>query len=577
VTGAEALALSERLVEVAPGRAATWSLRGAVSSRIGADLGLLPDSAAIIREAYARSIALEPRLPWDRMAWAVYERSLGEPDRARALVMAAVAEEPNLIAGWAFLAQLDLKQGIATVPVDTLTGRGQFSPTTSTASAQRTIWRCSNCRRWLRGPSLRPRHERGGAAWAWCRAGRSTLGASGPSGGRRTERFRTWLADAGARVTVVRGGSTDAEHDEDWGRVIVVRDPLGFYRDADGGRPLPLVPRAPNPLRRIAAHLLLVPEPTALWAWRARRSPAVRRAVDEADVVLASSPPESSLVAAADLARAGRTGLVVDLRDGWLDDPMIPLATLPIQRARHARLERSVVRRSAAVFVTSEVWREMLVERYPAVRDRCVVLTNTVPDATAARRPPSEGPIELVYPGRLGASRRERSVEQLMVPTLRLAPLLERPVRLVFLGHRPPTEADQILAWHGRCGGVGWQLDVSAEVPEAELSSRLQQAHGMVVLSASRASLPAKLFDALASGRPILAVAPAGSALHRLAASVSRLSVVELDEPPSPPVLEHFVAGLGAPPDHSVPPHLKATWQRRRFLESIVLTGRPHG
>jgi predicted Zn-dependent protease len=111
VTGAEALALSERLVEVAPGRAATWSLRGAVSSRIGADLGLLPDSAAIIREAYARSIALEPRLPWDRMAWAVYERSLGEPDRARALVMAAVAEEPNLIAGWAFLAQLDLEAG----------------------------------------------------------------------------------------------------------------------------------------------------------------------------------------------------------------------------------------------------------------------------------------------------------------------------------------------------------------------------------------------------------------------------------------------------------------------------------
>jgi O-antigen ligase len=112
-TAAEALALSDRGVVVAPGRARAWSLRAGAAVRTSQDLGLLPDLNDRIRTSFRRTVDLEPFLPWDRLAWAVHERSLGNRSRARELVDEALAAEPNLVSGWALRAQLALDEGDA--------------------------------------------------------------------------------------------------------------------------------------------------------------------------------------------------------------------------------------------------------------------------------------------------------------------------------------------------------------------------------------------------------------------------------------------------------------------------------
>jgi hypothetical protein len=402
-------------------------------------------------------------------------------------------------------------------------------------------------------------------------------GHPGHLGGRRTERFRRWLVEAGDRVAVVRGGSRDASRREDWGRVIVVRDPLGFYRDGADGDGLQLVPRPPNPLRRILAHVALVPEPTAMWSQRVLRSPIVRQAAWRADLVLASSPPESSLVAAEALARDAGSRFVADLRDGWLDEPMIPLADLPIQRSRHARLERRVIRGARATLVTSDVWRELLLRRYPEVAERCWTLSNPVPPTTPVGSPPSDGPYELIYPGRVGSSRPERSVEQLLEPLLGLADQIDRPVRVGFLGERPPDETARIRAWESPMADAGWQLEVAPPVSGEELPSRLARAHGLLVLSASRASLPAKVFDSLGSGRPIFCVAPEASALHRLSAEIPRLFVATLGGHDAPARLHGFLKSLDAPGEDGVPRELTEKWQKQRFRELVLGNGDDRG
>lgn len=400
-------------------------------------------------------------------------------------------------------------------------------------------------------------------------------GHPGHLGGRRVERFRRWLETAGWRITIVRGGSADRHQDHSWGREIVIRDPLGFYRDDPESGPAPLVPRPPNRIRKCLAHLLLVPEPTIVWSRRARAAvdddPGCRRC----DLVLASSPPESSLLAAERLARRWNVALAVDMRDGWLDEPMLPLVSRSrLQRARHRRLEARVVGRARVLFVTSPIWRQLLITRYPDLASRVEVLTNVVEPVTGLSDPSSgrDGSgTELVYPGRIASSRPERRTADLMQLALMVATLRGGPGRFVLLGERSADEREEILSWSPDFQRHGWRLRVDPPVPESALADRLAVAHGLLVLSASRASLPAKLFDCLATGRPVLAAAPEDSAVALVAARIPRLHLEPLGPHDSGPGgVRAFCRSLTEPSHSWVPEEFTEPSLAKVFVDRLA-------
>ncbi len=327
-------------------------------------------------------------------------------------------------------------------------------------------------------------------------------GAEVHIGNRRMDRFCRWFAESGWKVTVVRAGRSDHSSRTDAEEHITVRDPLGMH--GEPGEDVVATPtRAPNAVRRWLGYALLVPDPGILWARRALRDTRVRQALAGADLILASSPGESALVAAAEASERYAVPFWMDMRDGWLDEPLKPLLKHGWQRWREARLERRCLAQARVVTVTSAAWAGYLDRRYPAMRDRIRVLTNAVdadtPPVAALPRPP-----ELAYAGRIGASRPERNIHQLLAP-------LPDGVRLTFIGSWPPSE-EAALA-QARAARPGLTLLREPEVPPARLPARLAAASGIVVASASHASIPAKWFDALAAGRPILVLAPPGSAL----------------------------------------------------------------
>jgi hypothetical protein len=347
-------------------------------------------------------------------------------------------------------------------------------------------------------------------------------GQPGHLGWTRVERFVRWLGEEGIASVVVRAGSRDRVERADFGELVTVRDPLGFYRDLPPGEPaIPL--RRESRLRRTLAYLLLVPDPLVLWSRRAARHPLVLERARGAEWVLASSPPESVQVAAASLAGRLKASLVVDLRDGWLDEPMIPLlAGSRLQRARHGRLERRILSRAERVFVTSGHWRRFLGERLPFTADRITVLTNVCPHPDAPDRlgiePEPGRRLTILYAGKISSSRLERRVEHLMVPLL--AGLEESPERggtLRFLGNLGASEIAELRRFEAAFEALGWKLEIRPPVPRAEALRLMGDADGLLLLSSSAASLPAKLFDYLATGRPMLAVAPEGSALWEVA------------------------------------------------------------
>jgi len=110
-TAAEALALSRRAVRIHPGAARLWSVCGMVQARVVTDFGPWPDSVEGAREAFARSVELEPHQPWAWLEWARLERNLGLTDNAVELVRRALDEEPHTVRARLFLARLELDRG----------------------------------------------------------------------------------------------------------------------------------------------------------------------------------------------------------------------------------------------------------------------------------------------------------------------------------------------------------------------------------------------------------------------------------------------------------------------------------
>jgi len=108
---AEALARSRHAVRIHSGAARRWGDLALVNARIVTDFGPWPDAVEGARSAFAHACELEPHLPWHWLEWARLERTMGDPEKASAQARRALAEEPNTVRAWLFLARLGLDSG----------------------------------------------------------------------------------------------------------------------------------------------------------------------------------------------------------------------------------------------------------------------------------------------------------------------------------------------------------------------------------------------------------------------------------------------------------------------------------
>lgn len=390
-------------------------------------------------------------------------------------------------------------------------------------------------------------------------------GATAHVGVYRVGRFLAWAAERGVRVTIVRAGSTDRiEHTPD-GTQITVADPIRFYRDTvDSVTAAPLAPRRANRLRRAIATTVLSPDPGVVWARRAARHPDVLANVAGASWVLSSSPPECSHLCSWQLARATGARLVADLRDGWLDDPLKPaLLRYRVRRWHEGGWERRVVRDAAQVLVTSPVWRDMLVARYPGAASKVVVLTNGYPpgvgaastvaqpeptvaaDAAPLRPGDPERPLVLLHAGRFTTSRATQTVEALLLPLLAGIAASGRRGTVRLLGDLAPVDLAAVERLRPQFAAVGWAIEWVDRVPRAAALEALERADGLLLLSATPPTIPSKLFEYLPARRPVLAVTPRGSAVWLACADVPQVTLVDIADGRSPtrvaPGVAHFL------------------------------------
>lgn len=338
----------------------------------------------------------------------------------------------------------------------------------------------------------------------------------GGIGSIRSTGFAWMLPELGWDTTVLAPRATAHEHDPhlrfDEERVLRVRSlELSRVARATLGAPAReavAVQRRPllRTLRSVVYRYAFFPDAQVGWypAAVAAGLRALRR--ERFDVIFSSSNPMTSHLIARTLSRRAGIPWVAEYRDPWADrqyrgHPYRPLADA---------LERSVARRATTIVMPTAGWAEHYGRTWG-------VDVEVLPNGAETDLPPRQAPAQPVlghvgtyYPGehdltpvwRALARRRQQGA---VVPRLR------------FIGTVPGELRAEIERY-----GLGDLLDSTGFVPHADAMQEMMSVSMLIASGtagddpAQRGWVPAKLFEYLASGLPVLYVSEPGTDAARL-------------------------------------------------------------
>jgi len=350
-------------------------------------------------------------------------------------------------------------------------------------------------------------------------------------GNKRIERFKKWLLNFGYELVIISGGKNDNLTTFDWGVEIEVRDPLGIHKGKSFTSEKIAVPRKPNKWRRFIAYILFCPDLSKLWSRKVSRNKIVNEYVQNADVVISSSPPESSHLAALKIAEKAKAKFIVDMRDGWLDEPLKPLLkSSALWRWREGFIERKVLEKADCIFVTSKIWEKLLVKRYPKLLEKVTLLTNSYPENyQSGEAAKTNGELVLVHTGSFSKSSSKRKIEIVLNLILGSIEHCASSGKLLLIGKLEEFELHKAREVKNKFEKHNWSLETIAHVPKNEMFQYINEANGLVLLSVSEAAIPSKVFEYIPSRKPFLVIAPKGSAVWELCSIVPQAFFVDLE------------------------------------------------
>ncbi len=227
------------------------------------------------------------------------------------------------------------------------------------------------------------------------------------------------------------------------------------------------------------------------------------------DVIYSSAPAWTCQVVAYTLASILRRPWVADFRDPWSRAPWRGDRFAFAMRAS-ARLERRVVRRADRIVFVSQANRDEFAAHYgPAVASKFSVVPNGCDVAEfkgLVRKNDPAGPFVLLHAGSLYAGRTPTQLFGALARGIREGLIDRRRFSARFIGAfaLPSTEVLQDV----RARGLQDVVEFLPRIPRAQSLQAMIDASALLLLQPNHAvAVPAKLYEYLAAGRPILTIA----------------------------------------------------------------------
>ena len=314
------------------------------------------------------------------------------------------------------------------------------------------------------------------------------------------------------------------------------------YVGVSGGKPSEVL-AGTHGLDRLATHArlqlrrLVVPDENATWALTAIPVGIRIAREHDIDVVVSTSPPPSTHLIAAAIARATGARWVADLRDSLVAHAhrRADSKATRLKSSLHGRVARLVAARADAITCVSDAISEETRSLGP--RGRVVTIANgcDFDDVAGLERHPSER-FRITHTGSFVGRRDPR-------PFLRALHDSRLDVAARFLGDFRPADRE----W-AESLGLGDRLELLPYAPRATSLALQRDSEALLPLipdagGRGRGVLSGKVFEYVAVGRPILAAVPPDGA----AAELIRETGAGVVAPPDDPVaIREALEGLHA-------------------------------
>ncbi len=266
----------------------------------------------------------------------------------------------------------------------------------------------------------------------------------------------------------------------------------------------------PSAIRAHLGHLKRFPD--AHLGWLPFALAAARR--QDYDVAYSSSGPFTSHLVGLILKRLNKRPWVAELRDGWYRWNRAIFPDYPAWRdALERRLEAAAVRSADKVILVTDRMATAFRAQYPDIpRDRFAVVSNGF-DPAQFKAPVAVGRSDRWQVLHAGALYYGRSLTAFLEAARRLInsdPDFAEQFRLTLLGTLDPRAQAEL-----KHSGLEKHVHVQGQVSHAAALKAMYVADALLLVAnttpGAEATVPGKLFEYLAIGRPILAVAPLDS------------------------------------------------------------------
>jgi glycosyltransferase involved in cell wall biosynthesis len=257
-------------------------------------------------------------------------------------------------------------------------------------------------------------------------------------------------------------------------------------------------------------------DPGTLWATRVMRSAPSLFPQAERPVMISTAPPFTVHLAALAMKLRYKWPWIADFRDPLAGNPFrITFTTIWTD----AYFERLIMRHADAVIANTSAVAEMWRQRYPQWKSKIHVVWNGFDPENAPAALPARGtPMVLTHVGVIYGDRNPLPIVSALGSLIEAGHLDPKNFRVQLYG--PLQVAETAMSKLESISRQGW-LDIRNEtIPKIEAAKLTAEADYLLLLDVlgNQAGLqvPAKLFEYICIGRPILASTTAGSAVMHI-------------------------------------------------------------
>ena len=258
---------------------------------------------------------------------------------------------------------------------------------------------------------------------------------------------------------------------------------------------------------------ILCPEPEVLWVPFALRK--ARRIVREHEIeaILVTAPPFSAFLVGNALKRQfPNLRLITDFRDSWLG---FYAATFDFQnsdylRRRSAKIERETVENSDYVVTVTHSIQAELRTRYAAQPEhKFIYIPNGYDPAVFAAFQARRHEGTKIVVTHLGTVYEASSPRSFLDSLKAMPEEIRNSFEVRFIGRVTDQERAALA-------GYGSLVRIMGFMPQAEALRQLEETDYALVVMTDAASLTGKLFEYLATRKPVLAISPDGGEIDRV-------------------------------------------------------------